>query len=509
MGLPQNNILAPSLGVYGQDNAVVSDADFKGGFRVVADDTARNAIGGGTTTENSRRVLGMMVYVLSSASNSNLPTYYTLSSLPVNPVTGTLTNANWTIANFGTSGFTAGGDLTGSNVSQTVSKIQGVLTPTVAPSAIGQVLQVSAIGGSPATSYALIVNANIDPAAAIVGSKIVPNFGSSAVTAQSLDTVATVGTDVLSLGTVNADEVHIGHTGMMTTVYGNLTVLGTTFNNGTTNTNTTDLLITLNKDGANGSPVSLSGVRVDRGPGPYTGGDGYAGMFWIEPSKYFRFAYNDNPTLGTTLGNDIPVYASEFHATGNVIRFEASASSPIFTQADQTANSTNGVSLNIRAQNATGTTSTGGNLRLSSGSGTTASGEITFLTGGSTTAMALNNKVDMQYLGQRVKVSTLTGNGAYTVNVNDYILAVDSSTWSTGSKTLTLPASGNRVVGDTYVIKDSTGTLGAGGIPKTIILAAAGSDTIDGAATFTMDVAFQSTTLVCTVAGGSAVWSIV
>jgi len=64
--------------------------------------------------------------------------------------------------------------------------------------------------------------------------------------------------------------------------------------------------------------------------------------------------------------------------------------------------------------------------------------------------------------------------GNFTLAQTDYIIVVDTTT---GAKTATLPAANACVNGKTYVVKNKAGGANA------VTLAAAGSDTIDGAAT--------------------------
>lgn len=83
---------------------LVEDSDFKGGFRAVANNTARDAI------PTAHRTAGMWVWV------DGTSTLYKLGA--------GLTNGDWTAVTFG--GFTAGGDLSGTSSSQTVIGIKNI-----------------------------------------------------------------------------------------------------------------------------------------------------------------------------------------------------------------------------------------------------------------------------------------------------------------------------------------------------------------------------------------------
>lgn len=74
--------------------------------------------------------------------------------------------------------FDAAGDLSGSNISQTVIKINGATVPIAGSLTTNHILKVS---GAAATSYGYIVNANVDAAAAIAYSKL--NLATSIVNA--------------------------------------------------------------------------------------------------------------------------------------------------------------------------------------------------------------------------------------------------------------------------------------------------------------------------------------
>ena len=75
----------------------------------------------------------------------------------------------------------------------------------------------------------------------------------------------------------------------------------------------------------------------------------------------------------------------------------------------------------------------------------------------------------------KVKRTAVTAN--YTVSPGDYLIGVNSSS---GALTVTLPKSTSANAGKLLVIKDEGGLSGSG---KTITIAGAGSQTIDGAAT--------------------------
>ena len=75
----------------------------------------------------------------------------------------------------------------------------------------------------------------------------------------------------------------------------------------------------------------------------------------------------------------------------------------------------------------------------------------------------------------KVKRTAVTAN--YTASSGDYLIGVNSSS---GALTVTLPKSTSANAGRLLVIKDEGGLSGSG---KTITVAAAGAQTIDGSAT--------------------------
>src|SRR5690606_36465673 len=91
------------------------------------------------------------------------------------------------------SDITFGGDLTGSDQSQTVIKINGATVPAAGTLTAGHLLQVS---GNSSLTYNYIVNANVATNAAIDGTKISPNFGNQ--------TIQTTGTLQSGTSTINS-----------------------------------------------------------------------------------------------------------------------------------------------------------------------------------------------------------------------------------------------------------------------------------------------------------------
>lgn len=159
---------------------------------------------------------------------------------------------------------------------------------------------------------------------------------------------------------------------------------------------------------------------------------------------------------------------------------------------DSTSTLTGLATLTGGATTATGnytTTSSGGFVASGTGSVSTNSGNISstsgnlVITGGTST---LGGKVTMS-AAQKVAVSSVkTAN--YTASITaDYVIRVDSSG---GGFTVSLPA--GHAAGDTLVIKDVSGSAGT----NNVIIDPNAAETIDGSATFTMSVNYQSVTVV-------------
>src|ERR1700690_1260415 len=89
---------------------LLSDQDLQGGWRVVANQTARDAI------PTLDRIVGMLAYSVADGYGWQL--------------IGGITNSNWMPAG---NGFTAGGDLSGTSTNQTVIKINGHAVSSTAP----------------------------------------------------------------------------------------------------------------------------------------------------------------------------------------------------------------------------------------------------------------------------------------------------------------------------------------------------------------------------------------
>ncbi len=184
--------------------------------------------------------------------------------------------------------------------------------------------------------------------------------------------------------------------------------------------------------------------------------------------------------------------ASQVQISTSNITFPLTVSAPILSQAATSVASATGQSLTISAQASNGTSGIGGNLLLNSGFGTSEDGYVELQNAGVTVASAGFNKF-IHNQGFRRNVTLISGN--YPVQASDELIVATSLS---GSITVTLPAS--PFLGDTYTVKDATGTASANHIQVN-----GNGNTIDGASTNTISTDYGA--LVVTFTGSS--WSIV
>lgn len=205
---------------------------------------------------------------------------------------------------------------------------------------------------------------------------------------------------------------------------------------------------------------------------------------------------NATPTpTWTTLSSDVTISAtgvttvnsisgsSPITITPAILQWVTGTSSPKLNQADNTTNSATGQTLTIQAQNATGTSANGGALTLTSGTGTSTAGNVNIQAGGTTIVSATSSKW-ITSKGLRKNITTITG--TYQVLVTDEVIIV---TTLSASFTITMPAS--PTTGDTYIIKDGTGSAGS----KNLTIAG-NSNTIDGSSTFILNTSYGAITLI-------------
>lgn len=254
------------------------------------------------------------------------------------------------------SGFTAGGDLTGTSTNQTVVSISGTspiaivptilqwASTTVTPvlkqatiaSGTGAVLTIQAQNTSSGTGGALNLTSGTGTTAA--GSTVLQTGGTTRLTVNA--------TGVITIANLGTGVVHADSSGNLTSstivnadVSASAAIAGSKLANATTGA-TGVIQLTGDLGGTGASPTVLS----------LTGASGSVSI----------------------------------SSAGNILTWVTATTAPGLAQADKTTNAGTGATLKIQAQNETGTTSTGGGLTLTSGTGTTAAGAVIVQTGGTT-----------------------------------------------------------------------------------------------------------------------------
>ena len=248
---------------------------------------------------------------------------------------------------------------------------------------------------------ASLVNANVNAAAAIAGTKISPDFGSQLVT--TTGGVASNNT----AGFLRVGPVAGSGTGSASSV-GALRVGATT--------------------GVAQSTAGLfSRVGADTGDIGVIGYQAPTNVIWINDNGTFSpagvRATSVSLAIGAggtfTIANSTGSSLVVMNPTGTITSllnwaFDATKVSPSVIQNTNSNASSIGQILLIHAQDCTGTTSTGGELQVRPGSGTTAGGELSLQTGGTTKRLRINDTGLGLYatapVAQATRVGQLTDN---------------------------------------------------------------------------------------------------
>ncbi len=196
-------------------------------------------------------------------------------------------------------------------------------------------------------------------------------------------------------------------------------------------------------DTGTGGSVSLeagAGTGVTTGSGGNTflsSGTGTTSngsvSFRVGSTTFMTFGPNPNPTGALDMN------------------WVSTITAPRIIQASTNVASATGADFTIQAQSASGTTSIGGNLKLRGGTGTSQDGYVSIFGGASEVVRLVSNKFIFQ-AGMRNKTTSVAAT-PYTILSSDRFLLVDTS-----SLTITVNLPTTPILGDTYTIKDSTGS---------------------------------------------------
>lgn len=207
---------------------------------------------------------------------------------------------------------------------------------------------------------------------------------------------------------------------------------------------------------SNGQTLTIQ--AQNGGSGSTTGGiasimSGVGGSFngTVDLSTGSVLKVRIHPTVSPISDNNNSIQIFE-----NKVRFDSAQTLPRIMQDDVITSSAVGNSLYFQAQNATGSSSTGGNAIINSGTGTSIDGYVSILNGNVENTRFISNKL-VYLVGQRQKTTSVSS-GPYNILASDFNILVNTGT----AITVNLPA--GPATGDTYRIKDSTGTASTNNI---------------------------------------------
>ena len=180
--------------------------------------------------------------------------------------------------------------------------------------------------------------------------------------------------------------------------------------------------------------------------------------------------------------------ATQFTLAVKTKAFDGNIQNPVITQLD--GNSTlDGYSLTIKSQSSTAPSHLGGDLIIASGDGYSGDGSfrdgyVKMFAGSVEQARVIPNKF-VTLTGQRTKLTHINSGTDGYIQTNDYIIMVDT----TAARQIHLPT--NPIEGDTYQVKDKTGTANA----NNITINGSGKN-IDGSSTYLINVNYATVKLV-------------
>ena len=449
----------------GGNFASVWDTDVQGGYSIVADTTARDAIRSGVRKE------GMWVKTLSDGKiwtlGSDLTTWTeqtfgTLVNLPTNPGD----NGKVAIAASGNLSYALLADANvASNAAIAVSKL--------AKGAANQVLVTDS--GAITAQWASLANANIASNAAIAVSKLALGAANQVLVTDSGVTTAQWAllsdANLATGAAVAVTKLANGTAGQVLTTAGTTPTWATIVD---ANVSSTAAIAGTKISPNFGSQSIVTTGTISIGSAPAATGDfrtknafTFKALNQLGTTDYQLFTFDASNILRLGDSTNQPIIALDT----TVMRFGATMVNPTFTQNSSSTASATGQQLTVQAQVMTGTASVGGKLMLQSGTGVSANGDVEIQRGttsvlifnGTTANFAANGIVTTGYVSAG---TTPAASGDIRIPALGTVKARNSGN-SADIQLITANSSGSVVVGNgaaSWTLTSTTLTSGVNSI---------------------------------------------